>query len=113
MKHIYRVNFEIDSNLCEDIDSDPLENLHAKIISVKWKDGKHSIELDLEPHREKLIKEKLTLYERRAKSAKKFELILHARVLGVGKGTPSLKKGIKIIKSMRDEESDQSDWQGF
>ncbi|KAH7979393.1 hypothetical protein HPB49_009311 [Dermacentor silvarum] len=40
-------------------------------------------------------------------------LMLNARVLGKGKGTPFLKTGIHCIGIEMEEESDQSDWQGF
>lgn len=33
--------------------------------------------------------------------------------LGKGKGTPSLKQGIHCVRVDRDDETDDSDWQGF
>ena len=42
-----------------------------------------------------------------------FVIVLHARVLGLRKGTPMLKEGIRCIHFDRDDDEDHSDWQGF
>ena len=43
------------------------------------------------------------------------EILLHARVLGKGKGTPMLKNGVKCLEKFPDpDETDaNTDWQGF
>lgn len=65
-------------------------------------------------YKEKLIKEQLIVVN--AKNSKEiFKLILLARVLGKGKGTPMLKNGIHCIGIDKDgeSESEASDFSGF
>jgi len=46
-------------------------------------------------------------------SGEVYHICLKARVLGPKKGTPMLKENIKCIAVEKDEEHDDSDWQGF
>ena len=43
------------------------------------------------------------------------EILLHARVLGKGKGTPMLKNGVKCLEKFQDPDDTDAntDWQGF
>lgn len=68
------------------------------------------VELELMAHKEKLLKEKVFLAK---PSVGQLQLVVFARVLGKGKGTPMLRDGIKCIGVEQDEESEASDWQGF
>ncbi|BFY97310.1 hypothetical protein BsWGS_00350 [Bradybaena similaris] len=114
IRHIYEVHFVIEDDLGEDVTYDPLENLHAKIESAyPTDDGKgHEIILRFNAAKEKIMQEVVTV-KRKDDSSKKIVLVLHARVLGKGKGTPSLKQGIHCVRVDRDDETDDSDWQGF
>jgi len=113
IKHIYEVRFKINDELGNDVIFDQLENIHVKIESaesLKEGDG-HDIVLTFNASKEKIMKEKVTLYSN--DKSKSLGLVLQARVLGKGKGTPSLKEGIHCLKVEWDEESEASDWQGF
>ncbi|KAK6174499.1 hypothetical protein SNE40_017764 [Patella caerulea] len=113
-KHLYEVRFCIQDDLGEDLDYDPLQNLHVKIEKVQpTEDGTgHEILVNFNAHKEKLLTEFITLKSREDKS-RSITLVLHARVLGKGKGTPALKNGIHCTRVEWDEDSDVSDWQGF
>ncbi|CAG5118506.1 unnamed protein product [Candidula unifasciata] len=114
IRHIYEVHFAIEDNLGEDLTYDPLENLHAKIESAyPTDDGKgHEFILRFNAAKEKIMQEVVTV-QSKDDSSKKMVLVFHARVLGKGKGTPSLKQGIHCVRVDRDDETDDSDWQGF
>ncbi|ESO90339.1 hypothetical protein LOTGIDRAFT_164258 [Lottia gigantea] len=82
-KHLYEVKFCIKDDLGEDVDYDPLQNLHVKIENVQpTEDGTgHEILLNFNAHREKLLTESILLKSRNDKE-KYLTLVLHARVLG-------------------------------
>jgi hypothetical protein len=67
--------------------------------------------LHLDGHKEGLLQGKFTL-KNEAKD-EEFHIALKARVLGPKKGTPMLKENIKCIAIEKDDERDDSDWQGF
>lgn len=113
--HHYELSFCVSDNLGEEVEADPLQNVHVTVQQmVPTEDGEgHSLVLHFYAHKEKLLKEFIFI-----KSSKDIEkavkLILHARVLGKGKGTPALKNGIKCFKVDPEDDSDaMSDWQGF
>uniref|UniRef100_A0A0B6ZZY7 Adipose-secreted signaling protein n=1 Tax=Arion vulgaris TaxID=1028688 RepID=A0A0B6ZZY7_9EUPU len=114
VKHTYEVHFTIEDGLGEDVTFDPLENLHAKFQSVNpSEDGKgHEVVLRFSAAKEKIMQESVTIRSKDDNS-KRITLQLHARVLGKGKGTPSLKEGIHCVRIDGDEDTDDSDWQGF
>lgn len=72
------------------------------------------ITIQLFAYKEKLLKEMVKL-QSCGNNLKTLTIVLNARVLGKGKGTPLLKNGIKCIGIENDEASDSeaSDWQGF
>ncbi|XP_053406774.1 UPF0687 protein C20orf27 homolog [Mercenaria mercenaria] len=110
----YEVTFTVQDDLGNDLIFDPLQNLHAKITSYEpTEDGcGHILELEFHAHREKLLQERITI--KSDTSADKYrDIVLHARVLGKGKGTPSLRNGIKCLQVDDDNDSDVTDWQGF
>ncbi|KAH9520236.1 hypothetical protein Btru_060328 [Bulinus truncatus] len=111
-KHVYEVCFNIEDELADELTCDPLQNLNVKIESTELlKEGKgHSVVLTFRAVKEKLMTESVTL-QSKSDPRKTLTLIMNARVLGKGKGTPSLKKGIHCIRIEWDEESDASDWQ--
>lgn len=69
------------------------------------------LKLELFAYKEKLLKEELRLERCDTKSL--LTLVVLARVLGRGKGTPLLRNGIRCIGVELDDESEASDWQGF
>ncbi|CAL1528773.1 unnamed protein product [Lymnaea stagnalis] len=113
-KHVYEVHFSIEHELGKEINFNALDSLNAKIDSAKPSENGqgHDIVLVFSAVKEKLMQESITLTSKENPS-KILTLVFHARVLGKGKGTPSLKKGIHCIRVEWDEESDASDWQGF
>ncbi|GFR63895.1 UPF0687 protein C20orf27-like protein [Elysia marginata] len=113
VKHVYEVQFSIEDDLGEEVQFDPLQNINVKFESVRpSEDGKgHDITLTFSAVKEKIMKETITLMSKEP-NPRQLAMTLHARVLGKGKGTPSLKKGIHCVRIEWDEESEGSDWQG-
>ncbi|BFZ02132.1 hypothetical protein BsWGS_05171 [Bradybaena similaris] len=111
--HVYDVQFSIEDDLGEDVTFDPLENIHAKIESIRPSENRkgHDIVLTFRALKEKIMQEPVTITSSSSPS-RSLVLELHARVLGQGKGTPLLKKGIHCVRIEWDEETDGSDWQG-
>ncbi|XP_048747008.1 adipose-secreted signaling protein homolog [Ostrea edulis] len=112
--HHYTICFCVKDTLGSDVCYDERENLHVDIQRVApTADGNgHELELNFNAHREKLLNEVIHIQSKDKEQSLK--LVLHARVLGKGKGTPALKDGIKCFKVDSDEDSDtHSDWQGF
>ncbi|ELT87054.1 hypothetical protein CAPTEDRAFT_173440, partial [Capitella teleta] len=112
--HQYEIRFTIRDTFSEELLYDPLNNLHVKICSVApSEDGLgHELILDFSAYKEKLMKEEIVLTDATDPS-KKLKLMLYARVLGKGKGTPALRNGIHCTGINADYESEHSDWQGF
>lgn len=110
----YDITLAIQDDLGEDLDFDPLENLHARLTNYSpTEDGLgHNLSVELHAHREKLMQERFTIRSK-ADPSKWKHIILHARVLGKGKGTPALRNGIKCRFVDDDNDSDVTDWQGF
>ncbi|KAL1439309.1 hypothetical protein MTO96_010331 [Rhipicephalus appendiculatus] len=73
---------------------------------------RYEVVLELLAYKEKLLREQLLLQSCN-NPLLTLTLMLNARVLGKGKGTPFLKTGIHCIGIEMDDESDHSDWQGF
>lgn len=112
--HHYHVSFCIKDSLGQEVCYDQRENLHVEIQKVTpTSDGEgHDISLNFNAHREKLLNEVIHIQSK--DEEKNLKIVIHARVLGKGKGTPALKNGIKCYKVDTDEDSDaHSDWQGF
>jgi len=111
ISHHYKVNFTIKDKMEQDLTYDPLQNLHVKITDVRpSEDGEgHDLVVQYHTHKEKIMKETLVLSD----SNNSITLVLHARVLGKGKGTPALKNGIHCTGIDPEYDSEQSDWQGF
>lgn len=68
----------------------------------------HDVKVEYFAHREKLLREELKLINANNKE-ELLKLVITARVLGKGKGTPMLRNGIHCIGVEVDEESEQSD----
>ncbi|XP_046358483.1 UPF0687 protein C20orf27 homolog [Haliotis rufescens] len=113
-RHLYKVTFCVKDTLGEDIEADPLQNLHVKMESYQpTEDGEgHQVVVIFNAHREKVLEESLKVTDSKDKS-KSITLAFHARVLGKGQGTPALRNGIHCLSVDWDEDSDVSDWQGF
>nr|XP_040226956.2 UPF0687 protein C20orf27 homolog [Anopheles coluzzii] len=94
-------------------------NVHCRLLdfpsrTVEVKGVEHfAVTIEFFAHKEKLLKECLHLCGKE-EAGRRLELILVARVLGKGKGTPMLRNGIHCIGvEKNDDESEMSDWQGF
>uniref|UniRef100_A0A6B2E929 Adipose-secreted signaling protein n=1 Tax=Phlebotomus kandelakii TaxID=1109342 RepID=A0A6B2E929_9DIPT len=94
-------------------DERTMPNVNCKFIEFSGKLGGHfDLKVEFMAHKEKLLREELHLVN--VKNAdEKLKLVLSARVLGRGKGTPMLRNGIHCVGVEADEESEASDWQGF
>ncbi|WAR22059.1 CT027-like protein [Mya arenaria] len=110
----YTVTFVMQDDLGEDLTFDPLQNLHARVTKYEpTEDGLgHQLEMDFHAHREKLIQERVSVKSITGNGNYR-DIVLHARVLGKGKGTPALRNGIKCSQVDDDNDSDVTDWQGF
>ncbi|ESO01224.1 hypothetical protein HELRODRAFT_174769 [Helobdella robusta] len=111
--HDYHINFRIPDKLGKDLVCDPLQNLNVQLLEAVPTDNGHELLLSFKAQKEKLMKEELIINSATDSDAH-IKLILHARVLGKGKGTPALRSGVHCIKvHADDEDSHLSDWQGF
>ncbi|XP_037933313.1 UPF0687 protein C20orf27 homolog isoform X1 [Teleopsis dalmanni] len=91
-------------------------NLHCRITEFSGvKHDTHDfyeMKLEFFAYKEKLLRE--TLHIVNSKNSKEvLTLVISARVLGKGKGTPMLRNGIHCIGMEADEESESSDFAGF
>lgn len=109
--HKYSVSFKIPKNYCL---SGPLNNFQeilpsiiCKLCSVKQENDEVEVVIEFHAEKERLVKEEFNLCL--GDSNVVIEFI--ARVLGLGKGTPLLRNGIKCIGVNEDEQSEASDWQ--
>ena len=68
----------------------------------------HTVTAHLYAYKEKLLKEKILLQSKSQKS-QSLTFIFCGRVLGIGKGTPFLKQGIKCIGFESDDDTENSD----
>lgn len=93
-------------------DDSVVPNINCKLTEFlgKQSDKNEYYEMNIEflAHKEKLLKEELNL--KNAQTEDKFKFIFYARVLGRGKGTPMLKKGIHLIGVEADPEDTDSDY---
>ncbi|XP_035902158.1 UPF0687 protein C20orf27 homolog [Anopheles stephensi] len=111
--------FTVDGNSAFVAQDVAVPNVHCRLLefpsrTVDVKGVDHfAVTIEFFAHKEKLLKERLHLCGKED-SERRLELILVARVLGKGKGTPMLRNGIHCIGVEKtDEESEMSDWQGF
>lgn len=123
--HRYLIDLKLPSNLFTDLgstlsqfkpDVSTVPNLHCRITEFTGcKHDEHDIyEMKIEffAYKEKLLRE--TLHIVNANNDKEvLKLVIAARVLGKGKGTPMLRAGIHCIGVERDEESEASDFPDF
>lgn len=116
IRHHYEVKFSVEDDLYEDLEFDPLQSLYCKIQEIMPSENGegHDFVVALLAHKEKLVKEELKVKEPEGRGqGRGYTLVLKARVLGKGMGTPSLKSGIRLVGIEVDEDSEQSDWSGF
>ena len=120
--HKYQISFVVPNLFSgHDLTFDPLQSLHFRVEAIeKCEDpAGHKISASLTAAKEKLMREKVTLAVVEGGDAGNaignLKLEINARVLGKDKGTPALKAGVKSVGLDRDldEDSEQSDWQGF
>lgn len=91
--------------------SQKVPNVNCRLLAVSSDKKDIILKLELFAYKEKLLKEELRLERCDTKSL--LTLVVLARVLGRGKGTPLLRNGIRCIGVELDDESEASDWQGF
>lgn len=93
-----------------------IPNMHCKLVEFSGKNTEKSEYFDVKveyfAYKEKLLKEELKLINEKD-SSELLKLVITARVLGKGKGTPMLRNGIHCIGVQEDDESEASDFQGF
>ena len=117
VKHRYRIELKIPADIFADyitdnhklalkFDESAVPNVHCKLLSFKDLTNEQSqfyeAEIEFFAHKEKLLKEELTLLTSDEKTIK---IVFSARVLGRGKGTPMLKWGVHLLGIEDDEES--------
>ncbi|CAG0894200.1 unnamed protein product [Cyprideis torosa] len=124
-RHRYDVAFNLTREVSEGISSNgavmPLtcnlrqENVPHMCCMLKScvDEGPMGLRFNVEffAHKERLIREEILISDESTGAQLRMEMT--ARVLGKGKGTPSLKRGVHILSKELDEESDASDWHGF
>ncbi|XP_059621587.1 adipose-secreted signaling protein [Phlebotomus argentipes] len=94
-------------------DERTIPNVNCKFIEFSGKmKGHFDLKIEFMAHKEKLLREELHLVNVQ-NTDEKLKLVLSARVLGRGKGTPMLRNGVHCVGIEADEESEASDWQGF
>lgn len=128
--HHYSIELEIPKKLFDAaeheksiqlvVDESAVPNINCKLKSetteTQNSNHKHhedcvALNIEFNATREKLVREEVFLVN--ATTGSHVKLILIARVLGRGKGTPMLRNGIHCIGVDHDEESENSDWQSF
>ena len=121
VRHRYEIvfTFECPSSISDSLVCNPEPtNLNVRVVELKVENSeeksleKYKITVELFAYKEKLLKEYISL-QSSTNPQQTLQLVFHARVLGKGKGTPSLKNGIKRIGIEMEDESEASDWQGF
>lgn len=89
-------------------------NVNCKLAEyLGYKDDHIELKIDYFAHKERLLKETLICVFANADKKQQLKLVISARVLGRGKGTPMLRNGIHCTGIEIDDESDASDWAGF
>ncbi|XP_050081728.1 UPF0687 protein C20orf27 homolog [Anopheles aquasalis] len=111
--------FQFGANTGFVVQDNPVPNLNCTLVefsnqTVQIKGEEHlAAVVEFFAYKEKLVKEHLHLCGKEDASHM-LELVLVARVLGKGKGTPMLRNGIHCIGvDPEEQESELSDWQGF
>lgn len=126
VNHRYLIDLKLPSNLFGNLgsslsqfnpDVSTVPNLHCRITEFSGcKHNEHDVyEMKIEffAYKEKLLRE--TLHIVNSKNDKEvLKLVIAARVLGKGKGTPMLRSGIHCMGVEKDDdESEASDFAGF
>ncbi|KAI8120952.1 hypothetical protein FF38_05440 [Lucilia cuprina] len=126
VNHRYMIDLKLPSNLFSDLgsslnqfqpDVSTVPNLHCRITEFSGvKHDEHDfyeMKIEFFAYKEKLLRE--TLHIVNSNNDKEvLKLLIAARVLGKGKGTPMLRNGIHCIGMEKDDdESEASDFPGF
>ncbi|XP_011290498.1 adipose-secreted signaling protein isoform X1 [Musca domestica] len=123
INHRYTIDLKLPCNLFGDVSSTQFKpdvttvpNLHCRITEFSGvKHDEHDcyeMKIEFFAYKEKLMRE--TLHIVNSNDDKEvLKLVIAARVLGKGKGTPMLRTGIHCIGVEKDEESEASDFPGF
>lgn len=98
------------SEISKFIDNELPENMPNDTKSERSRNGTHQkfyvIKVEYFAHKEKLLREELKLVNAN-NSEELLKLVVTARVLGKGKGTPMLRNGVHCLGSEPDDESDK------
>ena len=123
INHRYMIELKLPTNLfTSDLDKHfvpdvtTVPSLHCRIAEFSGlKHEEHDffeMKIEFFAYKEKLLRE--TLHIVNSKNSKEvLKLMIAARVLGKGKGTPMLRNGIHCTGAEPDEESEASDFAGF
>ncbi|GLH14976.1 UPF0687 protein [Gryllus bimaculatus] len=118
--HRYKITVDLPRTLCglnredaiKEHEEDKIPNVNCKIKQISSGENAVSLVVELVAHKEKLLKEEVSIEVGSENTVHRIVLI--ARVLGKGQGTPLLRNGIHCIGNEEvDDESEASDWQGF
>ncbi|XP_073841057.1 adipose-secreted signaling protein [Musca autumnalis] len=123
INHRYTIDLKLPSNLFGDLsniqfkpDVNTIPSLHCRITDFSGvKDDEHDfyeMKIEFFAYKEKLLRETLHIVNSND-DKEMLKLVIAARVLGKGKGTPMLRTGIHCIGVEQDEESEASDFPGF
>jgi hypothetical protein len=116
INHKYQIKLELDESLLnfKQIENGSLKlveeerkvpNINVRLFEFSPKDNNYELVIEFFAHKEKLVKDELTLVNV-DNNEEKQKFVFHARVLGRGKGTPMLRNGIRCIEVKNDEESE-------
>ena len=121
--HRYQLSFVIPNHsfIDRELISDPLQSLNFRIDAIERVSDPpgRRFSATMTAAKEKLMREKITVTavgeDGGGGAVGVMKLEVNARVLGKDKGTPALKAGVKSvgIDPDFDDDSEQSDWQGF
>lgn len=125
INHRYTIDLKLPCDLFGDVgsslnqfqpDISSVPNLHCRITEFSGlKHDEHNfyeMKIEFFAYKEKLLRETLHIVNS-SNDKEVMKLMIAARVLGKGKGTPMLRNGIHCIGMEKDEESEASDFPGF
>ncbi|CAM1296725.1 Uncharacterised protein g1623 [Pycnogonum litorale] len=90
------------------------QSIGTRLLDMTPSEDGVKLVVEFTASREKLLKEEILVRQENDDSVVvDYKLVIYSRVLGKGKGTPSLRSGINCIAIINDDDSEHSDWQGF
>ncbi|XP_076060644.1 adipose-secreted signaling protein [Oratosquilla oratoria] len=112
INHRYSITITLPfSNASEGYQVKESTNLFCRVTELNTIDSGHlEVSFEFLAYKERLLREKLFLI---SPEGVEICIVVLARVLGKGKGTPMLRDGIKCTGVQMEDESEASDWQGY